>query len=106
MNIVDSFLIVLEEEIAKVFEKEADPKLNYMNQSVLGCRWRAFWGVFVMLKNAFPRLFKLLWYKIAEHRYKVHGDNKIESMNKAYRGMSSEDKELSKAETQAYWSNG
>lgn len=105
MTIIDSFLQILKEEIEKVFKREAEDS-KYMNQTILGCRWRAFWGVFAMLWNSFPRLFKLLWFKIAEHRYKVHHDDKITSMNKAYRSMSVEDKELSKAETQAFWSNG
>ena len=103
MTLIDSLLQILREEIEAVFLKEKENK-NYMKQTILGCRWRAFWGVLVMLKNAFPRMQKVLAYAIAKHRVEKHNDNKTGTMRSLSRAMSEDDKELS-INASSWWEN-
>lgn len=91
--IINSIISVIKEEAVKVFTRE-DQDPRYMNQTVLGCRWRAFWGILVIFKNSLKRCVNILAYAIAKHRVEKHGeDKKVKTMITLQSQMSGEDLE-------------
>jgi len=82
-------LKVFERELTAVFKREAtDPK--YMNQTILGCRWRAFWGIVVAYHKALPEMVQTLALSIALHRTEKHGDNKTRTIKSLSRSLGDE----------------
>ena len=106
MTLIQTIVSIFEKELTAVFKREAEDK-SYMNQSILGCRWRAFWGIFVAINKSFPEMVKTLALSIAIHRTKEHGDDKTRTIKSLSRSLGDEKTEKIKgAETRAYWSLG
>ena len=86
MNLIDTLVEEFKRSLTQVFNKELVDK-NYMKQTVLGCRWRAFWGITVAVYKS--DMVKILALAIAEHRQKEHGENKTRTINTLSRSVSS-----------------
>lgn len=104
MNLIDSIVEIFRESLTTVFKREANEE-KYMRQTILGTRWRAFWGIFVAVVNAFKPMVRALAYAIAKHRQEAHNEDKTRTLKSISRSMSNEELEKA-AETQAYWSVG
>lgn len=83
MTLIDQLTNEFKKSLTVVFEKEANDDLNYMNQSILGCRWRAFWGIVVAVKNS--KIISILALSIAVHRKEHHKENKSRVIKKLSR---------------------
>ena len=97
----------LAREIAEIFynvfnkiviREQADKK--YMNQTILGVRFRAFIAVLEAFRLSFLEIYRFLALCIANHRQVNHGENKAKTIEKLSRSMTSE--MVTKA-TKAYW---
>lgn len=85
MTLIQKIAAVFERELTKVFEREQkedgkNGRPNYMKQSILGCRWRAFWGIFVAVIKSFPEMVNILGLSIAVHREEKHNENKTRTI--------------------------
>jgi len=100
MNLIDELVLAFKTALTEVFELEADKTKNYMNQSILGCRWRAFWGIFVAVKKS--NIINILALSIAEHRQREHNENKTRTIKSISRSLTSEQIKASKAST-GWW---
>jgi len=102
MSLIDQIVDVFRIKLTEVFTREADPTKNYMNQTILGCRWRAFWGITVAIHKSFWIMVKILALAIAKHREAKHGENKTRTITSLKRGMSNEQIEASEG-VNVYW---
>jgi len=106
MTLIQTIVAIFERELTVVFKREAEDK-TYMNQSVLGCRWRAFWGILVAINKSFPEMVKTLALSIALHRTKHHGDNKTKTIRTLSRSLGDEKTEKATgASTMSFWTIG
>ncbi len=111
MNLIDNLVNIFKEGLVYVFEREQredgkNGNPNYMKQTILGCRWRAFWGIVVAVNKTLPRMVKVLAMAIAKHRTAEHEEDRTRTIQSLKRSMSSEDIEKASASTRAFWSNG
>ena len=100
MNLIDQLTEVFRKALTAVFKREAEDK-KYMNQSILGCRWRAFWGILVAIHKSFSSMVKILALAIAKHRVMKHGDNKSRTITSLTRSMS--DEQIKSSEASSGW---
>lgn len=89
--LIDLIVEDFKKSLTAVFKKEAESK-TYMNQSIFGCRWRAFKGTLVIFKNSFARFYRMLALGICLHRQEPeHGENKTKTIQSLMMKMPSED---------------
>ena len=101
MNLVDQLVNIFKGALTAVFEREATDS-KYMNQSVLGCRWRAFWGIMEACRKSIKPMTKVLALSIAKHREKKHGEDKSRTISSLTRSMTDEQIKASTSES-SFW---
>ena len=102
MNLIDELVLAFKTALTEVFTLEADKTKNYMNQSILGCRWRAFWGIFVAVKKS--NIINILALSIAKHRQEKHGENKTRTIKNISRSMTDEQIKASTSKS-SFWNS-
>ena len=104
MNLIDQLVNIFKGALTTVFEQEATDS-KYMNQSILGCRWRAFWGIMEACRKSIIPITKVLALSIAKHREEEHGEDKSRTISSLTRSMTDEQIKASEAKA-GYWSAG
>lgn len=102
MTLKESIVAEFMKGLTEVFEKEKNSKY-YMNQTILGCRWRAFWGVVVACISAIPDMTKILAMSIAKHRESDHGEDKSRTIRSLTRSMS--DEQIKASTSSSFWNS-
>ena len=94
-------------EIAEIFYKALESIFireyeddNYMKQTILGSKWRAFWAIVVAVKNSFKPMVKVLALAIATHRLEVHADSNESEVEKLTESATDEEIEMG---TRGFW---
>lgn len=97
MNLIDELVLAFKTALTEVFTLEADKTKNYMNQTILGCRWRAFWGIFVAVKKS--NIINILALSIAKHRQENHNEDKTRTIKSISRSLTNEQIKASTAKS-------
>jgi len=89
-----------------VFEREheedgKDGKPNYLKQTILGCRWRAFKGLTIAFIQCLPTIVNMGGLSIAKHRQEVHGDNKTRTISSITKKLT--EAQVERATTSTGW---
>lgn len=103
MTLIEAIVEEFKEALTEVFKREAEDE-KYMKQTILGCRWRAFWGIFVACKKSIIPMTKILALSIAKHREEEpHNEDKSKTISSLTRSMT--DEQIEKSGGKVSWWN-
>jgi hypothetical protein len=89
-ELIDNLVNVVKEKAFEVFDREKEDD-DFLKHTFLGSKWRATKGIFIILKNSFKPMVKILALSIADHRLCTHGQNNQKEVDKLKRSMSDDE---------------